>query len=784
MKWHIINNLIIKPIMRSFVLFNLIIFFVATAVAQNNSDANIFGHVKSGGEHLPFISIVVKGTTIGTSTDATGHYWLVNLPEGKHTIRAQGVGYKPMEVEVIIEKGISKEVDFDLEEDILMLEQVVVSANRFNIDRSQTPVIINVISPKLFDAVQAVSLSEGLSFTPGLRVETNCQNCGYTQLRMNGLDGAYSQILINSRPIFGSLAGVYGLEQIPANMVDRVEVIRGGGSALFGGSAIAGTVNIITKDPINNTFHVGSSLSIIDGNTPDASVNFNASIITDDRKSGIFIFGVNRNRTPWDANGDGFSEITKLKGNTLGFKVFHRPTSFSRVTVDFNSIGEFRRGGNGFDLLPHQADLSEQLEHRILTGGATYETYLNDYKQKLSVYASAQTIARDSYYGAAQDPNAYGQTQQNTFIGGLQYAHDFSKFLFSESTLTAGAEFTTDELIDEKLSSQNTNRLLVNDQNVYNAGFYAQNQWNIGRLKFLLGLRADKHSLLNSLVINPRTNFLFNLTDKSQLRLSYARGFRAPQIFDEDLHIELAGAQALRRENSANLKAEVSNSISGSLDYTGDLGKIQSYLLLEGFYTFLSNAFITNIEIDNNGLAYLLKSNGSGAKVYGGNAELQLAPSQMVQLQFGFTLQQAKYVNNEILWEPASGAPDSITTTGNILRTPNSYGYFVTTISPVKNLSFSLNGTYTGSMFTSHMVDPATSFTVVKQTPKFFDTGLKASYSFRVTREVSLQLSGGVQNLLNSFQDDLDSGMFRDATYFYGPSRPRTIVFSLKVGSL
>jgi outer membrane receptor for ferrienterochelin and colicins len=770
--------------MRSIVLFIFILFVTAAAVAQKNSDANIFGHVKSGGEHLPFITIVVKGTTIGTSTDATGHYWLVNLPEGKHTIRAQGVGYKPSEVDVIVVKGVSKEVDFELEEDILMLEQVVVSASRFNIDRSQTPVIINVISPKLFDAVQAVSLSEGLSFTPGLRVETNCQNCGFTQLRMNGLDGAYSQILINSRPIFGSLAGVYGLEQIPANMVDRVEVIRGGGSALFGGSAIAGTVNIITKDPINNTFHVGSSLSIIDGSTPDASINFNASIITDDRKSGIYIFGVNRTRTPWDANDDGFSEITKLKGNTLGFKAFHRPSSFSRVTVDFNSIGEFRRGGNGFDLLPHQADLSEQLDHRILTGGASYELYLNDYKQKFSVYASAQSIARDSYYGAGQDPNAYGQTQQSTFIGGLQYAHDFTRFLFSESTLTAGAELTTDDLIDEKLSSQNTNRLLVNDQNILNAGFYAQNQWNFGRLKFLLGIRADKHNLLNDMVLNPRSNFLFNLTDKSQLRLSYARGFRAPQLFDEDLHIELAGAQALRRENSPNLRAEVSNSISGSYDYTGEFGQIQSYLLVEGFYTFLSNAFVTNIDIDNNGLAYLLKSNGSGARVFGGNAELQLAPSQVFQLQVGFTLQRAKYMSNEVLWEPVTGAADSLTTTRNILRTPNGYGYFVTTLSPIKNLSFSLNGTYTGSMFTSHMVDPATSYTVVKQTPQFLDTGFKVSYSFRVTREVLLQFSGGMQNLFNSFQSDLDSGMYRDASYFYGPSRPRTILFSVKVGSL
>lgn len=761
----------------------ILLLLVYHATAQKSTDANVFGHVTSEGEHLPYITILVKGTTIGTTTDATGHYMLVNLPTGKHIIRAQGIGYKAKEIEVNLDPGLSLELDFNLETDILMLEQVVVSANRFEIDRSETPVIINIVSPKMFETVQAVSLSEGLNFTPGLRVETNCQNCGFTQLRMNGLDGAYSQILINSRPIFGSLAGVYGLEQIPADMIDRVEVIRGGGSALFGGSAIAGTVNIITKDPITNTFRVGSSLSMINGEVPDASVSFNASMITDDRKSGIYIFGVNRNRDHWDANRDGFSEITRLQGNTLGFKAFHRPTHYSRFTLDFNSIGEFRRGGNCFELLPHQADLSEQLEHKIATGGLSYEAYSKDYSQKMSIYMAGQSIGRDSYYGAEQDPNAYGHTQQNTLIGGMQYSQDFEKMIFSESTLTTGFEVNVDELKDEKLSATNSERLLINDQNIANIGFYAQNQWNKGRTRFLLGLRADKHNLIDHIVINPRANFLFDVSSKSQFRLSYAKGFRAPQIFDEDLHIDLAGAQALRRENSQDLKEEVSNSVSTSIDFTGEMRGVQSYLLFEGFYTMLSNAFVTQLEQDADGVAYILKSNGKGAMVYGVNTEAQLAPSSKIQLQLGVTMQQAKFTENHTVWEPQSGNPDSITHTSDLLRTPNLYGYFVTSYSPGKRLDISLTGTYTGSMKASHMVDPETTYTVVKATPGFVDFGFKVSYTLKLTQEVSLQLGSGVQNALNSFQKDLDTGIHRDASYFYGPSRPRTFYFSMKIGS-
>ena len=124
---------------------------------------------------------------------------------------------------------------------------------------------MNVIGPKLLDVTQSVCLAQGLNFQPGVRTEDNCQNCGFTQVRINGLDGHYSQILVNSRSVFSSLNGVYGLEQIPANMIDRVEVVRGGGSALFGASAIGGTINIITKEPIRNSATFGHTFMSIGG---------------------------------------------------------------------------------------------------------------------------------------------------------------------------------------------------------------------------------------------------------------------------------------------------------------------------------------------------------------------------------------------------------------------------------------------------------------------------------------------------------------------------------------
>ena len=286
------------------------------------TDANIFGHVvdKATGEHLPGITIILKGTTIGSVTDDSGHYMLKNLPEGEFTIEVSFVGFKTVTKKVTTGKGKTQELNFELEEDLISLEGVVVSANRNETKRRLAPTLVKVLSPTVFEKTNSTTLAQGLVFQPGVRVENDCQNCGYSQVRINGMEGKYTQILIDSRPIFSALAGVYGLEQIPANMIERVEVIRGGGSALFGSSAIAGTINIITKEPIRNSGSFGHTISNLDGSGAyDNNTTLNLSWVSSDNKMGAYIYGQNRYRSAWDSNGDGFSELPKLKNQTIGF---------------------------------------------------------------------------------------------------------------------------------------------------------------------------------------------------------------------------------------------------------------------------------------------------------------------------------------------------------------------------------------------------------------------------------------------------------------------------------
>ncbi|HRR05165.1 MAG TPA: TonB-dependent receptor plug domain-containing protein, partial [Bacteroidales bacterium] len=219
--------------------------------SQEDTDAMLFGDVKSARtkEHIPYSMILVKGTNIGTTADGSGHYKLANLPVGKCTIVAQAMGYKSQEKEVVMEKGKAVKIFFELEDDLLNLEQVVVTATKTEHYLKDVPVRTEIISAKNIETKNACNIYQALEGTPGVRVENQCQACNFTMVRMQGLGAEHTQVLINGQPIYSGLAGVYGLQQMSTVDVDKIEVVKGAGSALYGSGAIAGAINIVTKEP-------------------------------------------------------------------------------------------------------------------------------------------------------------------------------------------------------------------------------------------------------------------------------------------------------------------------------------------------------------------------------------------------------------------------------------------------------------------------------------------------------------------------------------------------------
>ena len=737
---------------------------------ETETDAHIYGHVidKTTGEHLPYVVVMLKGTTIGVSTESTGHYMIKNVPEGKFTVEVSAIGYKSQSREVNIRRNHSYEINFVLEEDFVQIDGVIVSATRSETTRKMSPTLVNVVGMDIYNKTNSTTVAQGLAFQPGVRVENNCQNCGFPQVRINGLDGPYSQILINSRPIISALGGVYGLEQIPTNMIDRVEVVRGGGSALFGANAVGGTINIITKDPISNSFQVSSTISNIGGKAWEQYMGANVSLVSKDNSYGIAMYQSYRNRNPYDHDGDSFSELGLLNMNTFGLRAYYRPTQHSRLNVEYHTTNELRRGGNKFDLQPHQSDITEQTKHIINSGGVSYDHFWQEYKHKLSAYASVQHTDRDSYYGAQRDTAAYGKTNDLTYVAGAIYVGNYTRFLFASSTFTSGVEYQSNALHDRMLGYGRDMK-----QDVRIASAFVQNEWKLRDFTLLAGGRMDKHNLIKRPILSPRVNLLYKPQEKFQARLTYSTGFRAPQAYDEDLHVTAVGGEGVLITLAEGLREERSNSYSGSVDYTATFGHWAANVLVEGFYTGLNHVFVLEDKGHNEeGYAIKERRNGNGARVYGANLDAKIAHGKEAVFNLGFTAQRSRYTAEE---EWTAGQY-----TRRMMRTPDYYGYFTFTSEPVKNFDFSLSGTYTGSMIVPHYAGYIEEDRM-ETTPDFFDLNVKFNYTFVLHDHVKLQVNTGVQNILNHFQPDLDRGEFRDSGYFYGPAQPRTFFVGFKI---
>ncbi len=740
------------------------------AQTRQVTDANIGGHVVDAetGEHLPGCVIKILGTSLATSTDASGHYIFRDLKPGNYTLEARGLGYVTTKLDTSVKAAQTVELNFSVQPDAFMLDQVVVTSSKSETRRRESPSLVNVLNGAAFQRLGACSLADGLDFQPGVRVENDCQNCGFTQVRINGLDGHYSQILMNSRPVFSALTGVYGLEQIPANMIDRVEVMRGGGSALFGSSAVGGTINIITKDPMVNSAQVAHRLtSIGPSGAFDNNTTLNASVVTDNGLAGLFIYGQSRYRDGYDHNGDGFTEVPQLKTQTLGARGFFRTSDISKLTVEYHNTHEYRRGGDRLNVPPHMAMIAEQTDHNIHAGEATYDLWLRDRRDHLSLFAATQNTRRQSYYGSDMDPDAYGRTSDVVITAGSQWTHPMDRFLFMPAELVAGLEYSFNRLHDVTVGYDHDVKQCVR---IYSA--YLQNEWRDRRWGFLAGARVDKHSMISGPIVSPRVNIRYNPVENVNLRASYSTGFRSPQAYDEDFHVAIVGGERVVTVLAPGLKQESSQSVSLSADLYHRFGNVQTNLLVEGFFTDLRDVFALR-QLDGTdamGNAVLERYNGSGARVMGINLEAKAFFSSHFDMQGGVTIQSSRYKKPE-QW---SDNPD-VPAVKKMFRTPDVYGYLTANWEITHHLSATLNATGTGPMTVQHMEGSGTDVDLAVRTQSFFDASVKLAYTFRLFNRVNLEVSAGVSNIFNSYQKDFDLGPARDSGYIYGPALPRCV---------
>lgn len=718
-------------------------------------------------------NVFLEHTTIGSAVNAAGDYSIPNAPAGKYHIVASMIGYK-MEHKIIeINANEVTEVNFELKQSLLEMGAIVVTGTSTPHIYEDMPVRTEVIPRLVIEQKQAVNLAEALSFQTGIRVENNCQNCNFSQVRILGMDGKYSQILVDGDPVISSLAGVYGLEHFPQEMIDQIEIVKGGGSSLYGGGAVAGIINLRTRRPAMNRVKLKYLGNSIDGEM-DQQVGTMAELVNENGTAGAYIFGSVRERNPYDYNDDGYSEIGELRSESIGFNWYLKPIETGELTTHLHRIHEERRGGNKFDQPKHEAEIAEGLEHWRWGGTVRWQhrpSPLFDYR----VYYSFALQDRESYYGGLGGDTAadtlealtfYGKTENPLHVGGLQMNYNLGSQL-----LTAGMQYSRDKLLDNATA----NPAYYIDEIYTNYGLFLQDNLHFGaeeEIEFIVGIRGDKHSELDNWIFSPRINGKFQIGGGFTLRGSYTTGFKAPQTYDEDLHLcGIEGDQRVIR-NAGDLKEERSNSFSGGIDFLGYLNDMPLMLAVTGYYTELKDVFTEEFVGKTGNIEEWRRVNGDRAAVQGVEVDLGIRPVSILEIRGGLTYKNSEY-----------DKPHEDFNTKNFLRTPDVYGFLRLSMDMTPDINIFAAADYTGKADVPHEIvvegqdDPDL---VLERSDAFFQINLGFSYCLPTFNGVNNKLSFGVKNLTDAYQKDLDKGADRDPAYVYGPILPRTIYFGFE----
>lgn len=673
--------------------------------------------------------------------------------------------------------------------------EVVSTGTRTERLATEVPIRTEVMSNEFFKVSGARDLASALEYLPGARVEANCSNCGTAEIKLLGLGSGYNRLLIDSQPLFSGLASVYGLEQIPTSSVERIEIVKGGASSLYGPGAVAGVINILPREPVINSGFADTIYESVDGQ-PFASATAAINRVSELGNAAASLqIQVNHNDSV-DLNDDGFSEITKKDFQSIGGQTWFYPTDNSKLSLNYNYSWEKRRGGDRFDLLPHESQITEELEHRWHRGGISYEGG-NASELFYKISASTSIIDRDSYYGGVgnialpgdpnHDPIAYQEELENARLlyGYSKTSRYYIDTLFSKSIaehyFSWGAQYQYDDVFDEKRDEQH--RPLKTDgtlaaflgedpiahDNFSNLGAYLQDEWSPNsQTSVIIGLRADKHSQLESWIASPRAALRYSASKDWTFRASVATGFRAPEIFDEDFHIEILD-DPTRTRNAADLKEE--SSISYTTGFVWTPASFQNRLQtdVELFKTDLSDTFYVSdiVQFDENGNPYKERANTDGSTISGIEANALYRFTNEFSAEIGLNYTDARFDS------PQEVLPGVFTR--RYLETPELSGTVQLTYSKPDDIDVFLAAVYTGPMLAA------------KESEGILNTKTDdfLVLDFTVTKHLNLHWFGkethmeimlGVRNIFDQRQKDLGFGPDRDTTYFYGPRFPRSFI--------
>lgn len=691
----------------------------------------------------PIAQAIVLVAEIGLSnkTDDSGCFEFSQIPPGKYHLEIIKNGYMPHVSDFfeITDKIKSFEVILIKE----IREEMVVTATRREATIKEIPIRTEVITAREIELSGAKTVSEILNKELlGCWVNVSCTNCNFSELRMQGLEGGYSQILIDGLPIFSGLASVYGLQQIHSENIERVEILKGASSSLYGAQAVGGVVNIITREPsLDPEFNLDGSY----GNYGAYDLAARGSY-----RKGIFGFvaSAEKGKNDYiDENNDNFTDKVESDNLNLSIKTnlylmgdTHRVTLFSRY------IDEFRRGG----YIPNIDDpLDENGEH-IWTDRYEYGvSYQGIFKESNILKLS---LVGTSHERSATNSARPFDSDEKLYVLDTQYSHQ----LFNgRQIITTGITYKN-EKIDEVINNDPAPK-----KGAETAGIYIQDEINaLDKLDLVLGFRYDytNSTFIEASSLSPRMGAKWEINPEFSLRASIGSGFRVPYLFVEDLHLCSAAPLIY---NPGNLKPE--NSLSYSI--SGEYYSRNLFFDFNIFRTLIHKKIYFSGENVPLGFDFIYL-NGGDAYTQGAELSANIPVVRNLRLKLGFAFTDAKYKDEQDY---------GIGKSRYIMRTPSTAALLNLEYNHLKGgFTFNLTGRMTGRMHIENYVEKR-----IDKTPIFTVWDLKIIKKF-VNDHLIFSL--GIDNIFDYVQK-VKYNAFEDesAAYIYAPMIGRYISVNLGV---
>ncbi|EAZ82650.1 TonB-dependent receptor [Algoriphagus machipongonensis] len=580
------------------------------------------GRVMSENKALEFANVLVKGTSLGAVTDQEGYFKIALSKSGEISLQVSSMGYKTLNKTLKVPSDQARNLSFELESMDSGLDEVVVSGTMQEVSKLDSPVPVEVYSANFFRANPTPSVFESLQNVNGVRPQINCNVCNTGDIHINGLEGPYTMILIDGMPIVSGLATVYGLTGIPQSLINRMEVVKGPASTLYGSEAVGGLINVITKSP-DTAPQVAVDAFASSWGEVNTDIGFKSNLGSKLQSlSGVNVFYYDN---PIDNNSDGFTDLTLSKRFSV-FQKFNLKRPQNRV---FNIAGRYvyedRWGGEmNWDKSFRGGD--EVYGESIFTSRwETFGTYQLPTNESLNLMFSANGHHQNSVYGTtiyeANQRIGFAQltwsksSQNHQFLTGLAYRYTF----YDDNTpVTSSA--------DGKLNQPSK---------VHLPGLFLQDEIKFQRNQsLLLGLRYDYNSVHGS-IFSPRLNYKLASEDKSTvLRVSVGNGFRVANVFTED-HAALTGAREVVFEEELQPEQSWNTNLNFVKKIYSDKGTFIG-IDATGFYTYFTNRIVPDYETNPNQIIY---ANLDGSAVSKGvSVNLDLAWANGLTVTTGATL--------------------------------------------------------------------------------------------------------------------------------------------------